>query len=90
MRHKDETIFPPNWLKDFRAVRKAAGVERRPSDVVRHTAISHFFRKTGSYGLTAEQFGNSESIIKLDYQGRVTSEDTKRFYRLMPPKKRGR
>jgi hypothetical protein len=30
-------------------------------------AISHFFRKTGSYGPTAEQFGNSESIIKLHY-----------------------
>ncbi len=45
---------------------------------------------TGSYGLTAEQFGNSESIIKLHYQGRVTSEDTKRFYMLKPLKSRGR
>lgn len=90
MRHEDETIFPPNWLKDFRAVRKAAGIVRWPSDVARHTAISHFFRKTGSYGLTAEQFVNSESTFKLRYQGRVTSEDTNRFYRLMPLKKRGR
>ena len=31
------------------------------SDVLRHTAISHYFRATGSYGRTAEQFGNSES-----------------------------
>jgi integrase len=90
MRHKDETIFPPNWLKDFRAVRKAAGVERWPSDAARHTAISHFFRKTGSYGLTAEQFGNSESIIKAHYQGRVTSEDTKKFYGLKPQRKPAR
>jgi hypothetical protein len=53
-------------------------------------AISHFFRKTGSYGLTAEQFGNSESIIKLHYQGRVTSEDIKRFYGLTPQTKEKR
>jgi integrase len=53
-------------------------------DVLRHTAISHYFRLTGSYRRTAEQFGNSEGIIKKHYQGRVSSADTKRFYVLMP------
>ena len=53
-------------------------------DVLRHTAISHYFRATGSYGRTAEQFGNSEAIIKKHYQGRVSSEDTKQFYALKP------
>ena len=53
-------------------------------DVLRHTAISHYFRLTGSYGRTAEQFGNSEGIIKKHYQGRVSSEDTKKFYALRP------
>jgi len=53
-------------------------------DVLRHTAISHYFRQTGSYGRTAEQFGNSESIIKKHYQGRVSSADTKKFYALRP------
>jgi integrase len=57
-----------------------------PDDVLRHTAISHFFRKTGSYGLTAEQFGNSEAIIKTHYQGRVSSDDTAKFYALLPSK----
>lgn len=56
-------------------------------DVMRHTAISHYFRKTGSYGQTAEQFGNSESIIKAHYQGRVSSDETKKFYALRPSKK---
>jgi integrase len=56
-------------------------------DVLRHTAISHYFRKTGSYGQTAEQFGNSEAIIKNHYQGRVSSEDTKKFYALLPKSK---
>jgi len=50
----------------------------RPSvpDVLRHTAISHYFRATASYGRTAEQFGNLESIIKKHYQSRVSSKKT--------------
>jgi integrase len=55
-------------------------------DILRHTAASHYFRTTGSYGETAEQFGNSEAIIKKHYQGRVSSEDTKAFYAIMPKK----
>lgn len=71
--------------------RKAAPEALRPwtQDIMRHTAISHYFRKTGSYGHTAEQFGNSEAIIKKHYQGRVTSEDTAKFYALKPTKKGG-
>jgi integrase len=57
-----------------------------PADVLRHTAISHYFRNTGSYGKTAEQFGNSESIIKKHYQSRVSTEETKAFYALRPGK----
>jgi integrase len=53
-------------------------------DILRHTAISHYFRATGSYGRTAEQFGNSEGIIKKHYQSRVSSKDAKRFYALRP------
>jgi hypothetical protein len=33
---------------------------------------------------TAEQFGNSESIIKKHYPGRVSRADTKKFYALRP------
>jgi integrase len=63
-------ITPVNWVPD----------------IMRHTAISYYFRKTGSYGETAEQFGNSEAIIKNHYQGRVSTEDTKAFYALLPKK----
>lgn len=78
-------------LKDLRASigygpKSEAQPDLKPwvPDVLRHTAISHYFRLTGSYGRTAEQFGNSEGIIKKHYQGRVTSADTKRFYALRP------
>ncbi len=89
-RYKGREIFPANWLNDFRAVRQMADVKGWPTDVVQHPAVSHFFRLTGSHGRTAEQFGNSESIIKLYYQDHESSEDTKRFYRLKPQRKLGR
>lgn len=98
--HKNKPFFPSNWRKDFDKVKLAAGfgtpddkspnLRPWPVDVMRHTAISHYFRDTGSYGKTAEQFGNSEAIIKNHYQGRVNSEDTKNFYALLPTKKGGR
>jgi integrase len=89
-------FFPVNWRRDFDAVKQVIGYGRKttkdpdlkpwPVDVLRHTAISHYFRQTGSYGQTAEQFGNSESVIKKHYAARVSSEDTKQFYALLPAK----
>ena len=97
--HKGKSFFPANWRREFDSVKAAAGFTGRanpdgtdtgkpfPHDVMRHTAISHFFRDCGSYGLTAEQFGNSEAIIKKHYQGRVSSADTKTFYAIKPATK---
>jgi integrase len=89
-------FYAENWRRDFDAIKEQIGfgtpTEAQRSlkpwtvDILRHTAISHYFRKTGSYGQTAEQFGNSEAIIKKHYQGRVSSEDTKAFYALLPMK----
>lgn len=88
--YKNRKFYPSAWRKHFIAVEKAAGygpgLKSLPPDVMRHTAISHYFRKTGSYGQTAEQFGNSEAVIKKHYQGRVSTEDTKAFYALLPKK----
>ena len=87
-------IYRSPYEAELRQVRVSVGygtkTEEQPhlrpwvSDVLRHTAISHYFRLTGSYGRTAEQFGNSEAIIKKHYQGRVTSAETKQFYALRP------
>ena len=91
--HKGTSFFPSNWRKSFDAVKEAAGFGTHTEekklvpwvpDIMRHTAISHYFRKTGSYGQTAEQFGNSEAIIKEHYQGRVTTSDTEKFFALKP------
>ena len=98
--HKDKPFYPSNWRRDFNAVKESISfgtktdekLDLKPwiDDIMRHTAISHYFRKTGSYGQTAEQFGNSEAIIKAHYQGRVNSEDTAKFYAIKPAKKGGK
>ena len=72
--------------RDLIAIKLAAGLSNLQPDILRHTSISHYFRLTGSYGKTAEFHGNSEGIIKAHYQGRVSTEDTKAFYALLPKK----
>ena len=56
-------------------------------DGLRHTAISCYFRQSGSYGLTAEWAGNSENTIKKHYQGRVSSAEAASFWMLFPERK---
>lgn len=53
-------------------------------DGLRHTAVSHYFRRSGSYGLTAEWAGNSESVIREHYQARTSAADSARFWGLFP------
>jgi integrase len=84
--HKGKPFYPANWRREFEAVKALAGIKEWPSGVLRHTAISHYYRKSGSYDFTAEQFGDSEQIIKNHYQARVSSEDTKAFYQILPGK----
>lgn len=79
-----------NWQREFKALRHAAKLSRWPDDVLRHSAISHHFRRGGSYGLTAEWAGNSEAVIKAHYQGRVSSEETAKFWNLYPTREQRR
>lgn len=95
--HKNKPFYQSNWRRDFDHIKAAIGfgkaTAKKPHlkewvpDLLRHTAISHYLRKTGSYGQSADQFGNTEAIIKIHYQGRVTSQDTKKFYALRPRKR---
>ena len=87
--YKNQPFHPLNWRKEFNAV-KAAGLKTWTPDIMRHTAISHYFRQCGSYGFCADQFGNSEAVIRAHYQGRVSSGETKAFYQIMPTKGRGK
>jgi integrase len=81
---KGEPFMPKGFFQLFPKITKAAGLTRWPVDVLRHTSISHYFRSTGSYGLCAERFGNSEKMIKAHYQSRVSTADTRLFFALKP------
>lgn len=81
---RDQPIAPCNLRRNFDAVRALAGIEDWPHDVMRHTAITHYFRKYESFGRTAEWAGNSEQVIKDRYKGRVTMADTKQFWEITP------
>lgn len=85
--YEGQPIFPKGWHKQFRAVKKAAGITKWPVDCMRHTSISHYFRKSGSYGQTAERYGNSEAIIKQHYQGLTSTADMNAFYAIKPTAK---
>jgi len=81
------SIDPETSSDQWEIVRRRAKCTRWPRAVLRHTAISHFFRATGSYGETAEWAGNSEPIIKAHYQGRVNSEETRAFWSMFPTRR---
>ena len=91
--YRGKPFHRPNLQNDVKQVRGLAGFSTASGkpwipDIMRHTAISHFVRKTGSYGQAAEFFGNSETIIRNHYQGRVSTTDTAAFYALRPTKNR--
>jgi hypothetical protein len=66
---------------DFRAIRKKFAI---PHDGLRHTAISAFMSSGNSYDLAADQFGNSEQIIRTHYLKRMSKEDADAFFQIMP------
>ncbi len=73
----------PLW-KRFKAKAK---IEDWIHDGLRHTAISHYFRRCGSYGLTAEWAGNSEATIKAHYAARTTTAESAAYWSLFPDRK---
>ena len=53
-------------------------------DALRHTAISAFMSAGGNYAEAADNFGNSEAIIRKHYLRRMSEEEAKQFYSITP------
>jgi integrase len=77
-------IAPKDSGRLWGELKRKARLPRWIPDGLRHTAISHYFRRSGSYGLTAEWAGNSESVIREHYQARTTAAESEAFWRLFP------
>lgn len=81
---KGKTVTWPNNRIHWVEFKRMAKITHWPHDGLRHTAISYYFRASGSYGFTAEWAGNSENVIKAHYQGRVTRSDSELYWTLYP------
>jgi hypothetical protein len=57
-----------------------------PHDGLRHTAISAFMSLGKEYSDAADEFGNSEPIIKRHYLHRMSKAEAKQFYNIYPKK----
>ncbi|MGA3268089.1 MAG: tyrosine-type recombinase/integrase [Verrucomicrobiota bacterium] len=84
--YKGKPVFKTTFVAKLRDARAAAGIKSWCKDIMRHTAISFACRQHDSFIDVANNFGNSESIIRRHYQSRVSSADAKRFFALRPTK----
>jgi hypothetical protein len=84
--YQGEPIFKTTFIGKLRETRAAAGIKKWCKDILRHTAISFACRQHKSFIEVANNFGNSESIIREHYQSRVSTAEMKKFYALGPSK----
>ncbi len=77
-----ENICPGDYKdEDLVSIRRKFQI---PHDGLRHTAISAFMANGSSYDIAADQFGNSEPIIRRHYLRRMENTDALRFFSIMP------
>lgn len=72
-----------NRRRRMDALKAAAGIERWPHDVLRHTAASHLVALYGAR-TAAEMLGHSETMLFKHYRELVTREETTRFWSILP------
>ena len=77
-----QNVCPGDYKdEDFVSIRRKFQI---PHDGLRHTAISAFMANGSSYDIAADQFGNSEPIIKRNYLRRMSAEEGAAFFRIIP------
>jgi integrase len=64
----------------IRRLRQRLGFAKWPKDITRHSAASYWLAECRSAALVSESLGNSESVLKRNYQALVTREEAKRFW----------
>lgn len=73
------------WLKhSFNRIKRNAGIERWPKNVLRHTAASHLCNLHTSYIEVSNLLGHEERMTRRHYHTRVSKEDTQAFFALRP------
>lgn len=75
--------IPKNMAKKLSKLRELHGMKGR-KDVTRHTYVSMHVGAFDSVGLTAQQAGNSEAMIKRHYLNTVAKDEALRYWQVMP------
>jgi hypothetical protein len=75
-----EALNPGNF-PEYQKIREKFAI---PFDGLRHTAISAFIAKHGSIALAAQEFGNSETVIRRRYLSRMSATEAEEFYEILP------
>lgn len=77
-------LIAPSRVDEMLAAFAKAKGYRWPFDVMRHSFISYAVALTQQIGQVALWAGNSEAIIKRHYLERVTEDEGKAFFAIMP------
>lgn len=85
----DAPIVPRNWVRVARAVRKLAGLERRP-DTARHSFASYALAAGESIAEVEADLGHAHGSEMLfrHYRAAVTPTAARVYWALMPPQKK--
>ena len=77
-----------NFIKNFRALRKAAGIEKWPQNGLRHSFASYHLATHTDAKNTAYQLGHRDTqVVHVHYKALVRKSDAERFWALRPPQK---
>ncbi len=92
-------IVPPNWCKDFNAVKATVGwgtptdenPDLRPwqQDTLRHSAVSYHLARCQHEGETAAWAGNSPNVIQAHYRALVKPAEAAKFWTIAPETLKG-
>lgn len=84
--YPEQPIMPANLKNDYRHVRQKFGLQ---NDETRHSFISYHIALHRSIGGTAQEAGNSESMIKKHYLDHRPKEEGEAFFSIIPDMEKG-
>jgi integrase/recombinase XerD len=82
--HGQEGLPAAKGQKRLRLVRRKAGIEQWPQDVLRHTACSMWLHRDSDAAKVAMEMGHSVQTMFRHYRNIVSDEECRLFWSLLP------
>jgi integrase len=78
-------IRPTDFVRRFKVLTRAAGINPWPVNAMRHSAASYHYQRFGDAAKTCAMLGQrSDEVMFTHYRSLVTPDDAERFYKLLP------